>query len=292
MALLSLAVISLAGLYLCYYGLPVFPGVNLGAQSVVGLTNIGIGILSAFIVVPFARGSKPSQWYSHGLSVLILAGVGTWLAAFVIRSFLVQPFTISAGSMNPTLLEGDYFFVSKMAYGHGRYSVPFGLLPIEGRMFGKAPERGDVVVFKSPQDLSFDYVKRIVGFPGEKIQMIGGVLHIGDVPVQLDEIGPYTAGEVEGNSGRLQRETLPNGVSYEIINLADGTLGDDTRPFTVPAGHYFMLGDNRDNSLDSRFTLRTVPYENLVGRAVRLFWNSRGNDYSERQSLSGSAVRD
>lgn len=285
MALVSLAMISLAGLYLCYSGLPVFPGVNLDAQSVAVLSNIALGILSALIVVPLTRRSKPGQWYSHGLSVLILAGVGTWLAAFAIRSFLVQPFSISAGSMNPTLVEGDYFVVSKMAYGYGRYSVPFGLLPIEGRIFGKEPARGDIVIFESSQDLSFDYVKRVVGLPGEKIQMIGGTLHIDDVPVQLDEIGPY-------NSGRLQRETLPNGVSYEIINLAEGTLGDDTRPFAVPAGHYFMLGDNRDNSVDSRFNIRTVPYEDLVGKAVRLFWNSRGNDYSERQSLSGSAVRD
>lgn len=189
-------------------------------------------------------------------------------------------------------MEGDHLFVSKVAYGYSRYSVPFGLLPIEGRLFGKEPERGDIAVFKLPQDPGIDYIKRIVGLPGEKIQMMGGVLHIDDVAVPLDEIGRYTAEEIEVNSAKLQRETLPNGISYEIINFADGSIGDDTRPFTVPARHYFMLGDNRDNSMDSRFNVGTVPYENLVGRAVRLFWNSRGIDYSARQSLSGASTRD
>lgn len=292
LALFSLAVIVLAGLYLCYSGLPILPGLDLDIQSVVALSDIGAGILSVFLVVPLAGRSKPNRWYSHGLSVLVLVGVVTWLAALVIRSFLVQPFSIPAGSMNPTLMEGDHLFVSKMAYGYSRHSVPFGLMPIQGRIFGKEPERGDIVVFKSPQDLSIDYVKRVVGLPGEKIQMTGGVLHINDVPVLLEEIGPYTAIETGGNSAGLQRETLPNGVSYEVINLTDGSFGDDTRPFTVPAGHYFMLGDNRDNSLDSRFNIGTVPYENLVGRAVRLFWNSRGIDYSARQSLSGASTRD
>jgi signal peptidase I len=111
--------------------------------------------------------------------------------------------------MQPTLLEGDHFFVSKTAYGYSRYSVPFGLMPIQGRIFGNEPERGDIVVFKSPQNLNVDYVKRIVGLPGEKIQMIGGALRIDDVPVLLEEIGPYTAVEIGENSARLQRETLP-----------------------------------------------------------------------------------
>jgi signal peptidase I len=292
LALFSLVVMSLAGLYLCYSGLPILPGLDLDIQSAVALSNIGAGILSVFLVVPLAGRFKPTRWYSHGLSVLVLAGLVTWLVAFGIRSFLVQPFSIPAGSMNPTLMEGDHLFVSKVAYGYSRYSVPFGLLPIEGRLFGKEPERGDIAVFKPPQDPAFDYIKRIVGLPGEKIQMIGGVLHINDVPVPLDEIGPYIAEEIEVNSARLQRETLPNGVSYEIINLTDDSFGDDTRPFIVPARHYFMLGDNRDNSMDSRFNVGAVPYENLVGRAVRLFWNSRGIDYSARQSLSGASTRD
>jgi signal peptidase I len=292
LAVISLAAITLAGLYLCYFGLPILPVQDLDVQSAMGLFNVGAGFLSSFLVVPLAARSKPNRWYSHGLSVLLLAGVLSWGVAFVIRSFLFQPFSLPAGSMQPTLLEGDHFFVSKTAYGYSRYSVPFGLMPIQGRIFGKEPERGDIVVFKSPRNLDLDYVKRVVGLPGEKIQMIGGVLHIDDVPVQLEEIGPYTAVETGGNSAGLQRETLPNGVSYEVIDLTDRSVGDDTRPFTVPAGHYFMLGDNRDNSLDSRFTIRTVPYENLVGRAVRLFWNSRGMDYSVRQSLSGASTRD
>ncbi|RUV55188.1 signal peptidase I [Mesorhizobium sp. M5C.F.Ca.IN.020.29.1.1] len=201
-------------------------------------------------------------------------------AAFAIRSFLFQPFSIPASSMVPTLEVGDYLFASKFAYGYSRHSVPFGLLPIAGRTFDTAPALGDIAVFRRPSDPSTDYIKRIVGLPGDKIQMIDGVLHINDHAVKLEETGSYSSDEIR--SAKVQRETLQNGVSYSVLDVIDGSTGDNTQPVVVPAGRYFMLGDNRDSSADSRFDMGTIPYENLVGKGVRLFWNSRGVDYSSR----------
>ncbi|WP_245475887.1 signal peptidase I [Mesorhizobium sp. M7A.F.Ca.US.006.01.1.1] len=212
----------------------------------------------------------------------------TYPAVFAVRSFLFQPFSISSGSMVPTLQEGDYTFVSKFAYGYSRYSVPFNLLPIEGRTYGAEPKRGDVVAFKFPPDPSVDYIQRIVGLPGDRIQMVDGVLHINDVAVGLEEAGTFS---YEERPAKLQRETLPGGVSHFVLDLSDNSIGDNTRVFDVPEGHYFVLGDNRDNASDSRFKVGFVPYENLVGKTVRLFWNSQGTDYSSRQTLDGSVTK-
>lgn len=282
-AVVSLAVVTATSLYFCYFGVPVLPGVELEIADLTGLTQLAVGVLSVALVLPFAKRFRPERWYSHGLSVLILAFVVSYAAALGIRSFLFQPFSMPSVSMVPTLKEGDHFFVSKFAYGYSHYSVPFGLLPIEGRIPGREPERGDIAVFKGPENPQLDFVKRIVGLPGETIQMIDGVLHIKGTAVGLEEIGTDTS---EDTKGTLPRETLPNGVSYSIISIIADSIGDNTRTFTVPAGQYFVLGDNRDNSADSRFNLGTVPYENLIGKAVRLFWNSRGVDYSDRQTLS------
>ncbi|RWF54949.1 MAG: signal peptidase I [Mesorhizobium sp.] len=284
-AVISLVAISAAGFAICYVGFPVLPGVDLATPA--SLFSIVVAVLSAALVVPFAGRFKPGRWYSHGASVLVLAFVTSYLAAFVIRSSLFQPFSMPSGSMEPTLELGDYFFVSKAAYGYGRYSAPFGLLPIEGRIWGGVPKRGDVVVFRSQNNSDIDYVKRIIGLPGDRIQMIGGLLHINGTAVKLENIGEYSSEEVQ--SAKLQRETLPEVISYSVIDLSDNSVGDNTREFLVPAGEYFMLGENRDNSNDSRFQMGTVPYENLVGKAVRLYWNSRGIDYSSRQTL-GSPV--
>nr|WP_149791924.1 signal peptidase I [Mesorhizobium sp. NFR06] len=243
-------------------------------------------ILWVALVVPFAPRFQPDKWYAHGVGVLVLVFLSSPVAALVVRSFLFQPFSISSSSMTPTLQEGDYLFVSKTAYGYSRYSVPFKLLPIEGRMFGAEPKRGDVAVFKFPPNPSADYIQRIVGLSGEKIQMVDGVLLINGVAVGLEDAGTFA---YEGKPARLQRETLPGGVSHLVLDLTDNSTGDNTRVFEVPEGHYFVLGDNRDNASDSRFTVGFVPYENLVGKAVRLFWNSNGVDYVARQIVNGSA---
>jgi len=286
-----LAVATLVGgsaisLAIIYIGFPVLPGVDLAWAA--NLSGIGLMILWVALIVPFASRFKPDRWYAHGFWVLVLVFLSSPVPAMVIRLFLFQPFSIPSGSMVPTLQEGDYLFVSKFAYGYSRYSVPFGLLPIEGRIFGAEPKRGDVVVFKFPPDPSMDYIQRIVGLPGDKVQMVDGLLRINDAAVGLQDAGTFS---YEGRPAKLQRETLPGGVSHFVLDLTDNSIGDNTRVFEVPEGHYFVLGDNRDNASDSRFAVGFVPYENLVGKAVRLFWNSKGLDYSSRQTVDGTASK-
>jgi len=199
------------------------------------------------------------------------------LLALVVRTLLFQPFNIPSGSMKDTLLIGDYLFVSKYSYGYSRYSAPFGLLPFSGRIFSSDPERGDIAVFKLPRDNSTDYIKRVIGLPGDKIQMIDGVVHINGTPVPRERIDDYIEQGQFGNVRRVPRfrETLPNGVSYETLDLTMNGQWDNTRVYEVPEGHYFMLGDNRDNSVDSRVTsaVGPVPLENFIGRAEILFFS-------------------
>ena len=288
LAIASLVIFSVLSLAVIYIGFPGLPGVDLARVG--QFSNLGLMALWVALVVPFTYRFKPSRWYTHGGVVLVLAILTSVLPALVIRTFLFQPFSIPSGSMVPTLQGGDYLFVSKFAYGYSRYSAPFGLLPIEGRMLGAEPKRGDVAVFKFPPDPSVDYIMRIVGLPGEKIQMIDGVLHINDVAVGLEDAGTFTY-EESSKPVKLQSETLPGGVVHFVLDLTDGSFGDNTRAWVIPPGHYFVLGDNRDNASDSRFSVGFVPYENLVGRATRLFWNSRGLDYASRQVVNGPASR-
>jgi signal peptidase I len=200
------------------------------------------------------------------------------LIAGVIRSFLFQPFNIPSGSMEATLLVGDYLFVSKSTYGFSRYSFPFGFIPFDGRFFVMAePQRGDIVVFKFPPDNSTDYIKRLIGLPGDRIQMRDGVLYINDQAVPKERIEDYIE-DVGGQTREVPRyrETLPNGVSYEILDREpEGNL-DNTQVYVVPEGHYFMMGDNRDNSLDSRVDVGYVPFQNFVGKAQIIFFSTNG----------------
>jgi len=200
--------------------------------------------------------------------------------ALIVRTFLFQPFNIPSGSMEDTLLIGDYLFVSKYSYGYSRYSFPFGLAPISGRVWAAEPERGDVAVFKLPRDTSIDYIKRVIGLPGDTIQMIDGVLHINGQAVKRERIDDYIEQSPAGMVRRVPRyrETLPNGVSYDTLDLSTRSEADNTREFQVPEGHYFMMGDNRDNSVDSRFPSQVgfVPFENFMGRAEILFFSVKG----------------
>jgi signal peptidase I len=211
---------------------------------------------------------------SGGLGETVSVIVQALLLALVIRTFLFQPFSIPSGSMRPTLLEGDYLFVTKWAYGYSRHSLPFSPNLFSGRIFGSPPERGDVAVFKYPPNPSLDYIKRVVGLPGDRIQMIDGVLHINGTPVKREKIGEINNPDIteENRPVDVYRETLPNGVSYETLDLTPNGISDQTREFTVPEGHYFMMGDNRDNSADSR-VFGFVPEENLVGRANIIFFS-------------------
>lgn len=199
------------------------------------------------------------------------------IIAFGVRTFAYEPFNIPSGSMIPTLLIGDYLFVSKFSYGYSKHTVAFGLPVFEGRVFGSAPERGDVAVFKLPRDNKTDYIKRVVGLPGDTVQVIGGVLHINGQPVKRERVSDYVTHDALGRQVPITqyRETLPNGRTHLIIEETDRGPLDDTPIYRVPEGHVFMMGDNRDNSLDSRVPSQVgyVPLENLVGRAEFIFFS-------------------
>mgnify|MGYP000330179320 CR=1 FL=1 len=198
------------------------------------------------------------------------------ILALVVRTFLFQPFTIPSGSMMPNLLVGDYLFVSKYTYGYSRYSLPYAPDLFDGRIWEGRPERGDIVVFKLPSDPRVDYIKRIVGMPGDRIQVLDGLLHINGEPVKREATGTWTP-EGGGPEIPVFRETLPNGVSYDTLDIFSRGEGDNTEVFEVPADSYFFMGDNRDNSLDSRFDVGYVPLENLVGPARVIFFSVRND---------------
>ena len=203
------------------------------------------------------------------------------LIAIIIRTFLFEPFKIPSGSMYPTLHVGDYLFVSKYTYGYSKHSFPFSLPLFNGRIWADTPQRGDVVVFKFPQDNKTDFIKRIIDLPGDKIKMQDGILYINGKNVDRQQIEDFVIRDKFGNGERYTQyvETLPNGVKHNILEISDQQeLVDNMVEVTVPENSYFVMGDNRDRSDDSRLSVGFVPFENLVGKARWLFFSHNTDD--------------
>jgi signal peptidase I len=257
----------------------------------------GFGLWTAIVfMLMLGRVERFGFWrtvFAYLLNSVLLA----LLIAFSIRTFLFQPFNIPASSMVPTLLVGDYVFVSKYTYCYSRFSLPFSPPLFSGRILASQPKRGDVVVFRLPKDQQTDYVKRLVGLPGDRIQMKQGELFINDVAVKREAL-PDFIGDACGteSTGKVKRwrERLPDGASYETLDCTDNGFLDNAGAFTVPSGQYFMLGDNRDNSSDSRMpAVGTIPFENLIGRVEIIFFSrAEGEDgASVRTERIGTMVR-
>lgn len=222
-----------------------------------------------------SKNAKPNE-----LRETIIVVIEALIIALVFRTFLFQPFSIPTASLQPSVLIGEYVLSSKYTWGYGQYSFPLGLVPFNGRILGREPNRGDIAVFR-PVPQKADYIKRVIGLPGDTIQVTGGILQINGTPVEREFIEQSTDTDSFGRSVpvKVYRETLPNGVTHLINEISDEGPMDNTQEYVVPAGHYFMMGDNRDRSQDSRVlsAVGYVPASNLIGKAEVRFFSIEGN---------------
>ena len=214
---------------------------------------------------------RQNSFFGNLKSILIAVFI-----ALLIRSFIFEPFNIPSGSMKPNLLVGDFIFVSKYSYGFSKHSLPFSIPLIPGKIFSNTPERGDVVVFKTPENNRTDYIKRVIGLPGDKIEIKNGIIFINGSEILRKKLNDFidTDNDTLNKRVRMYNEYFFN-KEINILDITDNGIADNTQLFNVPENHFFVMGDNRDNSQDSRFinTVGFIPYENLVGKAQFIFFS-------------------
>ncbi len=221
---------------------------------------------------------KQNSFFENIKSVILAVFI-----ALLIRSFIAEPFNIPSGSMKPNLLVGDFIFVSKWSYGYSKHSLPFSLPIIPGKFFSKIPERGDVVVFKTPEDNRTDYIKRVIGLPGDKIRIINGEIKLNGSIILRKKIIDFIDNDNNSSSKRVRRyKEYHDKITFEILDIQDNGMFDNTKLFEVPKGNFFVMGDNRDNSQDSRsVTVGFIPFENLVGKARFIFFSLENSRFLE-----------
>jgi len=215
--------------------------------------------------------SKKNSFFGNLKSILIAIFI-----ALLIRSFIFEPFNIPSGSMKPNLLVGDFIFVSKYSYGFSKHSLPFSIPLIPRKIFSNTPERGEVVVFKTPENNRTDYIKRVIGLPGDKIEIKNGIIFINGSEILRKKLNDFIDSDNKTSNKRVRMfyEYFFN-KEIKILDITDNGIADNTQIFNVPDNHFFVMGDNRDNSQDSRFinTVGFIPYENLVGKAQFIFFS-------------------
>ncbi len=207
-----------------------------------------------------------------------LSFISTIFLALMIRFFVMELFFVPTGSMKASILENDYIFATKYSYGYSNYSFPFSPNILVNRILASHPQRGDVIVFRPPHNMNVRYIKRLIGLPGDKVQLINDVLYINDKAIKRDKCGIYTS--EEGKNYIKYKETLPNGVSYFSYKLKQNNhllmnIHGNTEKFSLPEGQYFFLGDNRDESNDSRIDLGFVPFKNFIAKGQFVIFSTK-----------------
>ncbi len=222
--------------------------------------------------------SKKNNFLSNLKSISLAVFI-----ALVIRSFIAEPFNIPSGSMKPNLLVGDFIFVSKWSYGYSRHSLPFSIPILPKKIFSKKPKRGDIVVFKTPEDNRTDYIKRVIGLPGDKIRIVNGEIILNESKIVRKKMNDFLDNDKKTSIRRVRKyEEYHEYVNIEVLDIMDNGIADNTEMFIVPDGHFFVMGDNRDNSQDSRFrNVGYIPFDNLVGKARFIFFSLENSRFLE-----------